>query len=275
MQHSQLFIWLRKSNKDFSYTTFPVKKNKRWKILKIIIKSLFNYSFYSHPEIKNFRVWHVATTKILIQELRDQGWTKLISDATSFCMKQGIVVLDVNGSYANFFRSRASNETTLEHHYRYDIFTVAINQQPQELSEQATELLILCTSLNPSDSFSSFNIDKVYALASRFYPTDFVGHELDNLRWQLCHYELDVCTNPRFQVLTSIVDICRWLITTKRWTIMVWLTCIFLFYISVFSFLIIIIIACGNISFFSFLGWFTLFLLFQFRPQLQSVHFQQ
>jgi hypothetical protein len=124
-------------------------------------------------------------------------------------MKQGIVVLDVNGSYANFFRSRASNETTLEHHYRYDIFTVAINQQPQELSEQATELLILCTSLNPSDSFSSFNIDKVYTLASRFYPTDFVGHELDNLRCQLCHYELDVCTNPRFQVLTSIVDICR------------------------------------------------------------------
>jgi hypothetical protein len=36
MQHSQLFIWFRKSNKDFfSYTIFLVKKNKCEKILKL------------------------------------------------------------------------------------------------------------------------------------------------------------------------------------------------------------------------------------------------
>jgi hypothetical protein len=51
------FICLRKSNKDFfSYTIFPVKKNKCWKNFKIMRKLLFNYSFYSHPEIGNFRV---------------------------------------------------------------------------------------------------------------------------------------------------------------------------------------------------------------------------
>jgi hypothetical protein len=48
---------LRKSNKDFSYPIFPVKKNKCWKNFKIMRKLLFNYSFYSHPEIGNFRVW--------------------------------------------------------------------------------------------------------------------------------------------------------------------------------------------------------------------------
>jgi hypothetical protein len=68
MQHSQLFIWFRKSNKDFSYTTFPVKKNKRWKKFKIIRKSLFNYSFYSHPEIGNFRVWHCSKLKLQIEK---------------------------------------------------------------------------------------------------------------------------------------------------------------------------------------------------------------
>jgi hypothetical protein len=41
---------------DFSYTIFHVKKNKCWKNFKIMRKSLFNYSFYSHPEIGNFRV---------------------------------------------------------------------------------------------------------------------------------------------------------------------------------------------------------------------------
>jgi hypothetical protein len=42
---------------DFSYTIFPVKKNKCTKNFKIMRKSLFNYSLYSHPEIGNFRVW--------------------------------------------------------------------------------------------------------------------------------------------------------------------------------------------------------------------------
>jgi hypothetical protein len=37
--------------------------------LKIMRKLLFNYSFYSHPEIGNFRVWHtVSSTLRLIPE---------------------------------------------------------------------------------------------------------------------------------------------------------------------------------------------------------------
>ena len=81
---------------------------------------------------------------------------------TSFCLKQGIVCPDMKDLYADFIRSWAPNETTVGHHYRYDIFTVAIDHQAQELncrfSEQATELLILCTSLDPSNSFSSLNL---------------------------------------------------------------------------------------------------------------------
>jgi hypothetical protein len=50
------FYLLKKIKQGFfSYTIFPVKKNKCWKNFKIVRKSLFNYS---HPEIGNFRVWH-------------------------------------------------------------------------------------------------------------------------------------------------------------------------------------------------------------------------
>jgi hypothetical protein len=59
MQHShrtKLFLF-KKSNKDFSYTIFPIKKNKCWENFKIMRKSLFKYSLYAHPEIGNFRVW--------------------------------------------------------------------------------------------------------------------------------------------------------------------------------------------------------------------------
>jgi hypothetical protein len=51
-----LLFNLENQTKDFSYTIFPVKKINVGKNFKIMRKSLFNYSFYSHPEIGNFRV---------------------------------------------------------------------------------------------------------------------------------------------------------------------------------------------------------------------------
>jgi hypothetical protein len=139
---------------------------------------------------------------------------------TAFCSKQGITVLDMNGLYTDYIHSRSSSETIVEHHYRYDVFIVAIDQQMQELnsrfSEQATDLLVLCTSLDPKDSFSSLKIDDVCTLASKFYPADFSDQEITKLRCQLQHYELDVPTNPKFQNLTSVSDLCRRLVETKK-----------------------------------------------------------
>jgi hypothetical protein len=56
----------------------------------------------------------VATTKRLIQNLREHGWNKLISDVTQFCNKQGIIVPNMSGSYADYVRGV---EITVEHHY--------------------------------------------------------------------------------------------------------------------------------------------------------------
>ena len=162
----------------------------------------------------------VATTKKLIQSLRDHGWSALLNDVTSFCIKQGIQVPNMNAFYADYIRSRAENELSVEHHYKYDIFTVAIDQQLHELnsrfSEQATELLVLCTSLDPRDSFRSFKIDDICLLASKFYPADFSEQERNNLRHQLQHYEFDVLANPQFQNLSTIADLCRRLAETRK-----------------------------------------------------------
>lgn len=122
--------------------------------------------------------------------------------------------------YVDFIRSRAGDESTAEHHYRYDIFTVAVDQQAHELncrfSEQATELLILCNALDPKDSFSSLNIDDVCSLASKYYSDDFTEQEINNLRCQLHHYELDIPTNSRFQNLSSVADLCQQLAKTGK-----------------------------------------------------------
>ena len=120
----------------------------------------------------------------------------------------------------DFVNSRAEDETTVEHHYRCDIFMVAVDQQAQELNcrfnKQATELLILCTSLDPKDSFRSFNIDNICSLASKFYPADFKEQEMNNLRCQLRHYENVVPTSPKFQNLTTISELCQRLASSGK-----------------------------------------------------------
>jgi hypothetical protein len=52
--HNFLFN-LENQTMDFSYTRFPVNKINVEKIFKIVRKLLFNYSFYSHPEIGEFQ----------------------------------------------------------------------------------------------------------------------------------------------------------------------------------------------------------------------------
>uniref|UniRef100_A0ACD5UHV0 Uncharacterized protein n=1 Tax=Avena sativa TaxID=4498 RepID=A0ACD5UHV0_AVESA len=131
----------------------------------------------------------VKTTKVLIQKLRDNGWSKLKADVLSFCVKHGVKTPDFGEFYVDFINSRAEDESTIDHHYRCDIFMVVVDQQLQELNcrfnKQVTELLIMCTSLDPRNSFSSFDINIVCSLASKFYPADFEEQEMENLRCQL------------------------------------------------------------------------------------------
>jgi hypothetical protein len=58
----------------------------------------------------------VATTKRLIQNLRDHGWDRLINDVTVFCNKHEIIIPNMTEVYADYIRSRAGNEITIEHH---------------------------------------------------------------------------------------------------------------------------------------------------------------
>jgi hypothetical protein len=136
----------------------------------------------------------------------------------SFCNKQGILV--PGSFYVDYIRSRREDETSVRHHYQYDVFTVAADQQLQELnsrfSEQTTELLILCKSLDPRNSFRSFKIDDVCLLSIKFYPSGFLEQERTNLRCQLQHYELDVLRNPEFQDLPSTAALCQKLVESGK-----------------------------------------------------------
>jgi tRNA A-37 threonylcarbamoyl transferase component Bud32 len=66
----------------------------------------------------------------------------------------------------------------MEHHFRIDVFTAAIDFQLQELnnriSEHAVELLILSAALSPQDAYKLFKIDDICNLVEKFYPQNFI-----------------------------------------------------------------------------------------------------
>lgn len=165
----------------------------------------------------------VSTTKTLIQNLRNDGWENLIEDVKVFCECNNIEMPDMNARYIVGSRGRirpGADNITLEHHYRFDIFNAAIDCQLQELnsrfSEEAIELLILSSALDPKDAFKSFDIDKICSLADKFYPEDFTEHERTLLRYQLNNYKVEVPHHPFFQNMSSMSELCRGLVETNK-----------------------------------------------------------
>jgi hypothetical protein len=78
----------------------------------------------------------VKTTKLLIQKLRDNGWSKFKTDVLSFCAKHGVKTSGFGELYVDFINSRADDESTVQHHSRCDIFMVVVDQQAQELNSR-------------------------------------------------------------------------------------------------------------------------------------------
>jgi hypothetical protein len=81
-------------------------------------------------------------------------------------------------------RNKHDNTTTF-HHYKADVFNVAIDQQLAEINDrfgiQSTELLTLCASLDPRHE--TFDMSKICTLVEKFYPEDFSS--LEKLSWSL------------------------------------------------------------------------------------------
>ena len=161
----------------------------------------------------------VSNTKVLLGELREHGWDSLLEEVKSFCVKHEIDIPDLDRKYVDVTKSRNKHDnTTTLHHYKVDVFSVAIDQQLSELNDrfstQATELLTLCSSLDPRHE--SFDIPKISTLAEKFYPADFSSQELAQLESQLPHFQLDVCNHPELMTLPSIACLTKGLVKTGK-----------------------------------------------------------
>ncbi|XP_060210991.1 uncharacterized protein LOC132638013 [Lycium barbarum] len=163
----------------------------------------------------------VGVTKKRLQKLREEGWDSLIDEVSKFCIKYDISIPKFDEFYVILGRSRRRvAEYTILHHCQVAIFYKIIDWQHQELNnrfdEETTDLLLGIACLNPTDSFSSFNIEKILRLAE-LYPGDFDKHARIDLRFQLENYIVDVRDHDkRFSDLKGLCDFSKKLVETKK-----------------------------------------------------------
>nr|XP_016502282.1 PREDICTED: uncharacterized protein LOC107820506 [Nicotiana tabacum] len=101
-----------------------------------------------------------------LQKLREEECDSLIDKVSAFCVKYNILISNFDDFYVNPGRSRRKvADYTILYHYHVDIFFKIIDWQVQELNarfnEVTTNLLVGVACLNPVDSFSSFDINKI------------------------------------------------------------------------------------------------------------------
>ncbi|XP_004986856.1 zinc finger MYM-type protein 1-like [Setaria italica] len=164
----------------------------------------------------------VNVAKKRMQELRSNGWDNFLERVTSFCDKHGVDVPAMDGDYVPYGKSarksRARKQTN-DDHFRREVYIGVIDQISQELDNRFDEInmeLMSCmAAFNPSNSFESFDAQKLRRLA-KFYPKDFSNNNLLRLELQLDNYIDDIRKDDRFKGLDNIVDLSFKLVQTKR-----------------------------------------------------------
>ena len=125
-----------------------------------------------------------------------------IDEVSLFCITHDIPILIVDEIFVVSGRPRCNTQqNTNLHPYRVELFYTVIDLQLQELnnrfSEANTDLLLCMAYLNPSNSFLSFDKEKLIRLA-KFYSSDFPMTDILALGSQLQNYIFDICNNDLF-----------------------------------------------------------------------------
>ncbi|XP_075670248.1 uncharacterized protein LOC142640019 [Castanea sativa] len=162
----------------------------------------------------------LSDQKQRLQVMRDDEWTSLLTEVSSFCATHEIPILNMDEIFVVSGRPRRNTQqNTNLHHYRVELFYTVIDMQLQELnnrfSEVNTDLLICMACLNPSNSFVAFDKEKLIRLA-KFYPYDFPGTDILALDSQLQNFIFDMRNDDLFLELQGVSELAEKLVSTRK-----------------------------------------------------------
>ncbi|XP_047252330.1 uncharacterized protein LOC107841185 [Capsicum annuum] len=158
----------------------------------------------------------LSISKKRLQDMRESGWESLLDDVSSFCDSHGILIPKLNEPYFPGKSKRKCLDVCYSHHLRVEIFCAVIDVQLQELNDRfdvvSSDFLLGMGSLNPVNSFSNFDKDRIMTLA-KCYP-----NELDDGKFRDLSYQLDIFIihmrggNFKFSNLQGIRDLIKTLV---------------------------------------------------------------
>jgi hypothetical protein len=162
----------------------------------------------------------IHDVKSRLNTLRESGWDDLFEEAKQFCAAKSIPVPDMSAEIPVRGRSRRDGLTVTNlHHYRAEIFYVLVDKICAEMnhrfSEATTEVLLCFSCLDPSNSFSKFDVNKLARLAE-IYDADFSDHDRGIIREQLETYVLQVRRHAAFANCTDIESLATKMIATEK-----------------------------------------------------------
>jgi hypothetical protein len=165
----------------------------------------------------------VNVAKNRMQQLRSDGWNQFLERVNLFCNKHGVQIPTMEENYVPYGKSaRYARNQTNDDHFRREVYIGVIDQISQELDyrfdEINMELLSCMSAFNPSNSFASFDTQKLCRLAE-FYPDDIKGTNLQKLELQLDNYIDDIRQDDCFKDLDNLVDLSVKLVETSRHTV--------------------------------------------------------
>ncbi|XP_075494837.1 uncharacterized protein LOC142532415 [Primulina tabacum] len=164
----------------------------------------------------------VSTTRINLQQIRDDRWEEFLWSVIKFCESNDIEVPDFDDCYTRGTKRscQLKNNITVHDHYHFEIFDTLIDFQLMELNERfpesTMELLTLSNALSPVDGFRSFSLCDICSLVDKFYYHDFSQEEREDLMRELDHYKFDVPRHAQFQNLDSLHHLCQTLARTTK-----------------------------------------------------------
>jgi hypothetical protein len=111
---------------------------------------------------------------------------------------------------------------TKEHYFRVEIFRATLDTQLFELNrrfnEKVMDLLSTSATLIPRNKFRGFKASDICEMVQKYYPSDF-PQDIYGLQQQLNHFVLDASKDKDLKNISTLIDLCRYLVETGRHTI--------------------------------------------------------
>jgi hypothetical protein len=153
--------------------------------------------------------------------LRSEGWEPLFEETKVFCLANDIPIPNMSDALPRYGWSRKGGRKniTQEYYYRVDTFYAAIDSITTELdhrfNELSSELLVCFSYLDPRNSFSNFDVDKLAQITNIYYE-DFSFDDCKTIKDQLKTFIIHVRRVEEFKACYDLASLAKTMVHLER-----------------------------------------------------------